>query len=415
MNMLLISSDTELAEEMTRSMLQAGDQLHIESMLSMTEQHSAEMMHDIVIASDRMVAIEDWEVGHAARARRIILLSNRHDAIQYEVDLKAALSEGWEVVPPGLTVKQVVNRLSKMIYGDAGQQVTSQSQGVIQFLGTTPNIGVTVAAYGTAVQLATRTEAKVAYICLNLKSSKIHRYLGAGLDDSHPTIDGLRAELRSGSLTGSRLAKQAAVDHQLPNLFVIQGNRQREQSDYYTIEEIERLLLAAKEVFDYCVVETGAYWDNAATIGVIRQAKQRILVTTPQLSHFQEDTHRWFGTLQSLFDLSRKDFDLLVTQHGSDSLYNPRQISRELGISRIGVIRKSHNLDKLLSEGQLRQAVTQPGAISSDLSRLASALLTLHGETRVRIAKTAGRRGSWLLGLPSYLTGGRLAVERRGS
>src|SRR5690606_34204260 len=156
-----------------------------------------------------------------------------------------------------------------------------------------------VAAYGAAVQMAARTEAKVAYICLNLKSSKIHRYLGAGLEDSPLTIDGLRAELRSGSLTGSRLAKQAEADDQLPNLFVIHGNRQREQSDYYTIEEIERLLRAAKEVFDYCVVETGAYWDNAATIGVMRQASQRILVTTQQLSSFQEDTHRWFNTLEA--------------------------------------------------------------------------------------------------------------------
>ena len=50
---------------------------------------------------------------------------------------------------------------------------------LIAFVGTTPNIGTTTAAYAAACRIAELTGLPAAFLCLNLKSAKIHRYVGA--------------------------------------------------------------------------------------------------------------------------------------------------------------------------------------------------------------------------------------------
>jgi MinD-like ATPase involved in chromosome partitioning or flagellar assembly len=418
MNILLISSDTALADTITRSVVREGDVLHAVSDKMMLSNMGKLRQMDVVILSDLAASVEDWEAVQedallkGRRLQRIMLISNRHDSEKNAVELKHALAEGWEVVQPGLTVRQVAEQISRMVYGGANPKLRYDQQGLIHFIGTTPNIGVTVAAYGAAANMARMTERRIAYLCLNLKSSKIHRYLGTQLYEENLSLDGLRAELRSGSLTGERLLKQARADQAIPNLFVIHGNHQREQADYYTIEEIECLLLAVREVFDYCIVETSAYWDNAATIGVMRHADRRIMVTTPQLSQFQEDYYRWLGTLKSLFELSPSDFDLLVTQYDSNSLFHPRVISKEMDMTRIAVIRKCQGLDKLLTEGRIWDAVTSHSLLSDDLSKLARSLFVLYGEAYMPGVSGAKHRTSWASWMSIRKSGGRLAIER---
>src|SRR5690606_12616711 len=81
--------------------------------------------------------------------------------------------------------------------------IKAGSQGVITFIGTTPNIGTTLCAVTAAYRLAEITGQQVGYICLNFKSSKLHRYLG--IDVPLATIDDLLPQLRSSSLSCSML------------------------------------------------------------------------------------------------------------------------------------------------------------------------------------------------------------------
>ena len=76
--------------------------------------------------------------------------------------------------------------------------MTGKQVPIIAFVGTTPNIGTTVTALAAACRISQECGQSVGYLCLNLKSSKIHRYVG--VDSPSATLDSLRPELKTDSL-----------------------------------------------------------------------------------------------------------------------------------------------------------------------------------------------------------------------
>lgn len=121
------------------------------------------------------------------------------------------------------------------------------------FAGSTPNIGTTLTAFGTAYRLASVTGRKIGFLCLNLKSAKTHLYLG--IDKPQVTLDGLRPELRAGTLTADKLRQYAYQPPQLGGLHVLFGNLAREQAEYYEPDDMQRLLDASRQAFDLTIAE----------------------------------------------------------------------------------------------------------------------------------------------------------------
>ena len=399
MRALLISQDRTLSELLMRTQIHAPDSLVTEETIELGMERLAELSFNAIIVSDRQLA-EDAILAFMERLNAagnqhavIWLQSNWHHAERNQAVMKECLAEGWSIVPHGLSIQQVAMRIGQLLYGTLIQE-NDKRNGLISFIGSTPNIGTTVAAFGTAAVLSKQADKKrVGYLCLNLKSAKIHRYIG----DNEPsvTLDGLRPELRAGYLTSDRLMRQCRSRRDLPNLSFLFGNMQREQADYYSIEEIDVLLSAAKETFDYCIVDTNAYWDNAATIGALQHAGQRIMVTTPQLSHFQEDLNRWCRVLAPGFGFTPSDFDLLLTQQDTNGCYSPREIAREAQMPRIGEIKKYKELEQMLHDGRLVDLCLANSGLGADLSRLVGALLILYGEKGYSIRSDKKLKHRW--------------------
>ncbi|MEX1031239.1 MAG: hypothetical protein WDZ91_14520 [Paenibacillaceae bacterium] len=346
---------------------------------------------DVLIASDKYFNYEDLceftETMNnlSSNIRKFLLLSNRHNPELNAAILKESLAGGWTVIRPGHSNSSIVEQLSAFIFGESDAH-SSPANHIIQFIGSTPNIGTTVAAFGTAAHMARQTDRSVVYICLNLKSSKIHRYLG--VDEPPYTLESIRAELKSLSLSADRLRQHAWKVRAQPNLDVIFGNMLREQAEFYTLNDIDCLLQVAAGSYDYCIVDTNAYWDNAATISTMMRAGMRLMVTTGQLGHFQEDMNRWLQPLAPVFGCSPKSFDLLITQkegsQSSSSHYSSREIRRETGMHRIGEIHKLKEIDSLLNQGKLWDVIAHPSLMNDDLAQIARTLLNLFGETPVQ-------------------------------
>lgn len=85
------------------------------------------------------------------------------------------------------------------------------------FIGTTPNIGTTAAAFAAAYRIAEASGKPIGYLCLNLKSAKIHRYLG--IDEPLVTLDKLRPELRSYTLSPEQLHEQP-IRYQASRIYI---------------------------------------------------------------------------------------------------------------------------------------------------------------------------------------------------
>ncbi len=222
------------------------------------------------------------------------------------------------------------------------------------FIGTTPNIGTTAAAFATAYRIAEASGESIGYLCLHLKSAKLHRYLG--IDEPLVSLDKLQPELRTFSLTAEKLRRSCYSLPGMPQLQVLFGNLMRDQAEYYSPEAVEHLLTVAQQAFSFVVVDVGAYWDNAATVCSIRSAGSRILTTTSALSHFQEDGRRWIGQISPLFDVSPHQYDCVVIQQPwrSDG-YRMQHISKELGMTALGSLQMKESLFGYLDAGDYEE------------------------------------------------------------
>jgi len=224
---------------------------------------------------------------------------------------------------------------------------------LITFAGSTPNIGTTLTAFGTAYRIASATRRKIGFLCLNLKSAKTHLYLG--VDKPQVTLDGLRPELRAGTLHADKLARYAHSGANLGTLQVLFGSLAREQAEYYEPGDIERLLAVSREAFDLTVADVSAYWDNAATICAMREADERYLTTTSKFTHFQEDIRRWAVQAGGMFGLSRDSFHVVLLQGSSRAMggYGMKEIYKEIGSRSLTELKLIESVHLQLDSGRL--------------------------------------------------------------
>ncbi|TJY38511.1 hypothetical protein E5161_20220 [Cohnella pontilimi] len=224
---------------------------------------------------------------------------------------------------------------------------------LVAFAGSTPNIGTTLTAFGTAYRIASVTGRKVGYLCLNLKSAKTHLYLG--IDKPEVTLDGVRPELRAGTMTGDKLLQYAYRSPRLGTLQILFGNLAREQAEYYEPDDLLRLLEASRQAFDLTIADVSAYWDNAATVCAMREADERFLVTTGYLSHFQEDVQRWTGQVGAMFGLTPNDFRLVLLQgaHRGTGGFGMKEIRKETGCHSFTELNLLESVHLQLDSGRL--------------------------------------------------------------
>jgi hypothetical protein len=243
------------------------------------------------------------------------------------------------------------------------------------FAGSTPNIGTSLTALGTAYRIAATTGLRIGYLCLNLKSAKTHLYLG--VDKPEVTLEGVRPELRARTLTGEKLRQYAFQSPRLGGLSVLFGNMAREQAEYYEPEDMNQLLAASRDAFDLTIADVSAYWDNAATICAMREADDKFLVTTDRLSHFQEDVHRWTGQVGSMFGIVPEQFDLVLLQGNEQTSggYRMREIRKETGCIEFTEMKLIESVHLQLDSGRLDEWLSAQEKNAASFDPVADTLL----------------------------------------
>lgn len=243
------------------------------------------------------------------------------------------------------------------------------------FAGSTPNIGTSLTAFGTAYRIAALTGRRVGYLCLNLKSAKTHLYLG--VDKPDVTLDGVRPELRAGTLTGDKLRQYAFRSPKLGGLHVLFGNMAREQAEYYEPNDMLQLLKASREAFDLTIADVSAYWDNAATVCAMRDADDRFLITTDNISHFQEDIHRWTGQVGSQFGMLPEQFQLVLLQGSNRTTggFGMKEIRKETGCSTFTELRLTESVHLQLDSGRLDEWLAAEERNAAAFDAIANPLL----------------------------------------
>jgi MinD-like ATPase involved in chromosome partitioning or flagellar assembly len=403
----MVTQDEVLAQQWISRINKPGDEVALFRFPEELAESFAEQQYDHIVLSDRYFDLPSF-CGYieeckdrSGQAAWTVMLSDRHDTNVNEQWLKFCAACGIYSIPPHRTRDGIMELLVKRIYGEGGP-IPPEGGKIAVFIGTTPNIGTTFVSFGTAVKLAERIHQPVAYLCLNLKSSKLHRYLG--IENPEATFDHLRAELRARSLRPERLRQYLAPMKGLANLRVLFGNQLREQAEYVTPEDIEHLLATARQAFPVCIAEVNAYWDNAATVCALLKADSRLLVTTPDLTHFQEDLAKWFGSLSTILGLNASAFDLIVTrierQAGTAFGIRAKDIVRETGMNLIGKVAHYPNMTEAVNQGKWLELIRGALSIDQELEGAVRMIAALSGISlrTPESGQSASRLKRWLGG-----------------
>ncbi|KQN96308.1 hypothetical protein [Paenibacillus sp. Leaf72] len=269
---------------------------------------------------------------------------------------------------------------------------------LIAFVGTTPNIGTTTAAFAAAYRMAEASGLHVGYLCLHLKSAKLHRYLG--IKEPQSTLDKLRPELQSGSLTPGKLKSAMHVVEGRENLRVLFGNVVRDQAEFFTPEEAEHLIHIAGQTFEVLFMDVSAYWDNAATVCALRLASTRIVVTTGALSHFQEDGRRWITQISPLFGLTADQYNTVIIEPPwGRGGYRMKDICKEMGTVKLGEMQMTKDTFIHLDSGKLGQWLGEDQAGRTAMKKPSQQLMERYG---IRTIAPAFKLQPWYRKLLSH-------------
>lgn len=396
----LLSTDQRLIDEITNVIYLKPLNWVICSAAADLASKLTEMPCSNVIISDREMGFGDFEEfleglqQQHADLKIIVLLSNYHDASINEKYLKMCKLMRLDYIQPGRSTAVIADDIRAWVDGSGRDHANQQPSGkLITFIGSTPNIGTTLTSFGVAYALALETSKKVGYLCLNLKSSKLHRYLGR--DEHVFTLDNLRAELKAQSLTPVRLEQVCDKPKESHGLHILYGNMLREQAEFFTPSEIIHLLRVARSTFDVCVIEVSAYWDNAATVCGLLEADSKIVVTTTDIAHFQEDFSRWIRQVGTVFGLQQDSFELMAVQtdrHAKHMEFTIKDIRRETQLHLIGQVSRHTDALSRCNQGKLMEMYAPTHIMHEEVRVVSSKLIDYYKLPR----KVSLRQVSWL-------------------
>jgi len=259
--------------------------------------------------------------------------------------------------------------------------LNNHANALVTFTGTTPNIGTTVAAFAAAYRVAELGGQPTGFLCMNLKSAKLRRYIG--IDRPTVTLDGLRPELRSGTLTPEKLLRAASPLPNCPQLHVLFGNLLRDQAEFFTPEDMEHLIRIARAAFRLTVADVSAYWDNAATVTAMREGDTRVITTTTALSNFQEDGQRWIGQVSPLFGVPQAGLEgIIIHSPWRNGGFPVKDIKKETGLPIIGELRMTDSIVSQLDSGRLHDWLATDVHGKQAMRRTAEHLMAKHVITR---------------------------------
>jgi hypothetical protein len=245
---------------------------------------------------------------------------------------------------------------------------------IVVFQGTTPNIGTTVVSFVAATLMAERHAGETAYVCLNLKSSKLRHYC-----DAKPavTLDSLRAELRARTLKASSLKSCCELPAPQSRLRVLYGNRLREQAEYFLPEDIRYLCELCREAFGLTVIEVNAYWDNAGTLCGMEEADHRVLVTTDRLHAFQEDFREGYSRFAAWAGEPSSAEMVVLRKAGGRGMaaFSIKDIERCTGVPVGATMMYDDQVALWLDQGRLAEMAVQHAAVREPLRELSLSVL----------------------------------------
>lgn len=306
MNLTLISTDVELLKE-----LQENSYFSVVD----TQPDMKGAMGDIVVISDEVVGFNElsgWLNQNSYNSRMFYMLSNKYNDISKIEDICNFYHV--QIIPPRLTVSQIVNRINHLIFPD-----NTSHKNIYVFFGSDDKVGTSMTAISTAIDLATTTKEKVGLFFLNPKLN--HHYFEKketnGLDD-------IKVKLINNILTSDDLVNACM---RKDNLYILPGTEFILDQRAFHINHVEQLLEIASQHFHTILIDAGSNLDSALSLTTLNSTTYKFLVTTQQQTAYN-NFQRMAGQVFKLFQIKSNDFYMIVNKYiESNNIFTANQIA----------------------------------------------------------------------------------------
>ncbi|MGU3473157.1 CpaE family protein [Paenibacillus sp. D51F] len=305
---------------------------YTEAELKKTLNNTSDLDH-LFVHEDFFGSQYPWDWAHglrtstSAKTKITVLMSDGSDSIYREILYRLSLDFQLSLVPGALTVEELSDEIKRILYPSKSSNHSEDGR-VISFMSAAPKDGSTTLAISTAFCLAQRVpDKKVILIDLNLKSPEIRDHLHITSDKGYPLI---QADCDSGTLEAPSLMKACHNVREVPNLYVLTGIQRREWAEKISLEEVTHLIRVAKQEFDVILIDVHSYPDQAATLKVVKNADERIVVVQPLITSYQSSWNDWFNSVWQHYGLAESDFHLVLNR-GSKKLLESLQIQKSMG------------------------------------------------------------------------------------
>lgn len=272
----------------------------------------------VLIVSDKIINPNQLQLLHYEKQLKQIphifyMLSNDYDRQEMNNIIVALKSKNIIIIPPRLTIYQIVERIVQAIH----PQIDQKSK-VITFLGADSKVGTTMVAQGVAEMLAKYSDKKVGLLFLN--DSPNDQY---NPQKQNVGIDIIKAKILNTILTPPELL-EACIS--FSNVYILPGVNYMLDFRHYHPKHIEHLIKVANELFDVVIIDVGSKIDNGLSIAALNSTSFKYLVTTQQ----ENARKQFIRTNLQYFEylgLNIKDFMLVINKYieGSE-LYDAREL-----------------------------------------------------------------------------------------
>lgn len=276
---------------------------------------------DVLLLDGELVQIEECQL-LSAEIKVGVLVFYIMTAQMMRYDMQEIQEHTPNVVflPPRLTVNQITEQVILTSHKD----VYSADRNIHVFFGADSKVGTTITATACAEVIAEHSNARVGLILLG--SNPVH-YINA--KQVNGGIDSIKIKLFNDILTEEDLIK-ACLQTKSDNLKVLFGPSNIPDLRYYHPEQAEILLTLASKCFDIVIVDAGCNVDRGLTLGAIRMAQRKYLVTTQQ----QNAKDRFSRTADQVFkmlQLDVKQFSCILNKKVEGSITS-KQIESAYGM-----------------------------------------------------------------------------------
>lgn len=283
---------------------------------------------DILLVSDRIINVNEFLEHYNLFSRKykkvFYMLSDNTDNNMSNMR-NIMKAKGINVIPPRLTVNQIVERICK----DTGTSI-QVNKNIFTFFGADSKVGTSITVQAIAENIAMHTRCKI--LLLNLSGQPSVNYFAA---NEALNLDAIKVKIMNNILQPKELEDTC---WNKDNLYILPSTKSVVDMRYYHPEHIENLILLAAESFDIVLIDAGSNVNLGLCIGALNSTGNKFLITT------QQDNARYnFDVLNSqvfsVHEWTPKDFMLIINKYiNSPDLYTPSQLAELYQTTFIGTL-----------------------------------------------------------------------------